>query len=121
PARVEYLTGTGKQAYGIAVSWPAVEVLSQVSPGVATMLQRTNRLNWRVDLVPVAAPTYRLSPTLLFWLALGLAGACVLAAARLARRWYATLRPPPAAIVPSEPATTLDPALAVPPYAPRPG
>ena len=49
-------------AYGINASWPPVEVLSQVSPGVAAFLRKTNHLNWRTGLTPVAAPTYRVSP-----------------------------------------------------------
>ena len=68
---IDYLTKTGKRAYGIDATWPKVEVVSQISPGVATYLLRTNHLNWRFHIAPVAAPTYRVSPSLLFWLAFG--------------------------------------------------
>jgi hypothetical protein len=93
PARIEYITLSGNPAYGINASFPPVEVLSQVSPGVAAFLSKTNRLNWRFDFTPVASPTYRISPSLLFWLALGLGGAFLLGALWFAYRWYLLVRP----------------------------
>ncbi len=117
PARITYLQINRKPAYGINASWPPVEVLSQVSPGVAAFLQHTNRLNWRLDMTPVAAPTYRLSPGLLFWLAIGVAGVFGLAAILLTWRWYLVVRPRRAAALPMDPGTVLDRALAVLRYA----
>jgi len=116
PARIEYVTGARKPEYGINASWPPIEVLSQVSPGVSAFLRKTNHLNWRLGITPVAAPTYRVSPRLLFWAALGLAGALVLAALWLARRWYLVVRPQRAGLQ-VEQGTTLERALAVLRYA----
>jgi hypothetical protein len=117
PARITYLQTNRKPAYAISASWPPIEVLSQVSPGVAAFLQKTSRLNWRLGMTPVAAPTYRFSPGLLLWLAVGVAGVFGLLALGLAWRWYLVVRPRRAADLPYDPATTLDRALAVLRYA----
>jgi hypothetical protein len=116
PVRIEYLAVDHKPAYGINASWPPVEVLSQVSPGVAAFLRKTNRLNWRLGLTPVAAPTYRISPGLVFWAALALAAAFGLAALGLGYRWYRVVRPQRAVML-IEPGTPLERALAVLRYA----
>jgi hypothetical protein len=116
PARVEYLGIDRKPAYGINASWPPVEVLSQVSPGVAAFLRKTNRLNWRTGMTPVAAPTYRVPPNLLFWVALGLAGLLGAAAVLLGSRWYLSIRPQRAPLH-VDSGTTLERALAVLRYA----
>jgi hypothetical protein len=109
---IDYLAGNGKRLYGITATWPKVEVQTQVSPGVRQYLIDTNRLNWRFHTTPVAAPTYRMSPSVLFWTALGLAGALGLAALALVWRWYRILRPRAVAEPTEEPpATTLERAL----------
>ena len=117
PARIEYLRPNLKPAYRITASFPPIEAVSQVSPGVAAVLQKTNRLNWRLGLTPVAAPTYRLSPGTLFWLAIGVAGVLGLLALWLAWRWYLVVRPRRAHELPMDPGTTLERALAVLRYA----
>lgn len=93
PAHITYLSAAGRTAYGIDATWPRVEAMSQVSPGVAAFLEQTHHLNWRFQLAPVAAPTYRLSPTLLYRLALGGAALLLLLATALGWRWYRVLRP----------------------------
>jgi hypothetical protein len=113
PARIEYLQVNRKPAYAINASWPPIEVVSQVSPGVVAFLQRTNRLNWRLGITPVAAPTYRFSPDLLFWLAVGLAGALGVGALFFAWRWYLVVRPQRAAPLEVDSSTPLDRAIAV--------
>jgi hypothetical protein len=90
---IDYLTPSGKRAYGIDATWPKVEVVSQVSPGVAKFLQKTKHLNWRFHVAPVAAPTYRVSPITLFRLALGAGIVALLGAAVLGMRWYRLIRP----------------------------
>lgn len=90
---IDYLSPTGKRTYGIAATWPKVEAVSQVSPGVAAFLQKTNHLNWRFHIAPVAAPTYRVSPSVLFWIALSAGIAMLLGASALAWRWYRLIRP----------------------------
>jgi hypothetical protein len=90
---VEYIAPNGKPAYGIDATWPRVEVVSQVSPGVVSFLKLTKRLAWQFRLAPVATPTYRISPTLLFWSALGAGIALLAAATILTWRWYRSMRP----------------------------
>jgi hypothetical protein len=117
PARIEYLQRNRRPAYGISASWPPVEVVSQVSPGVLAVLQTKKRLNWRLDLMPVAAPTYRLSPGVLIWLAIGVAAGFGFMALELARRWYFVVRPRRVRELPLDPGTPLERALAVLRYA----
>jgi hypothetical protein len=116
-ARVEYTASNGKSLYGLNASWPPVEVLSQISPGVAAFLLKSSRLNWRARITPLASPTYRVSPGLLFWLALALAGALAAGAAWSARRWYLVFRPRRDQAFAIDPGTTLERALAVLHYA----
>ena len=113
PARIDYLDAKGQRRYGITASFPAVETLSQLSPGVVAFLARHNALKWSFTMAPVAAPRYRLSPGLIFWVALGLAGALALAGAALAGRWALRFRPQPAAAAPAATRTPLERALAL--------
>ena len=92
-ARVDYLRADGKREFAITAAWPTVEVLSQVSPGVAAALINSRKYNWQYSLAPVAAPTFRVSPSLLSWLALGLAGLLGIGALLALARWYRVLRP----------------------------
>ena len=116
PAHVDYVTAAGRPAYGIDTYWPPVEVISQVSPGVAAFLQKTRHINWRVHLAPVATPTYRVSPTLVLWLAAVLAAGFAGLAVLLTGRWYRGLRPARVVEGPIE-ASQLERALAVLRYA----
>jgi hypothetical protein len=117
PAQITYLQLNHEPAYAIRASFPPIEVLSQVSPGVAAFLQKTSQLNWRLGMTPVATPTYRLSPGLLIWLAIGVAGIFGLATLALAWRWHLVVHPRRIAAPPADPATALDRALAVLRYA----
>jgi hypothetical protein len=111
---IEYLAKTGHPLYETTASWPGLEVLSQVSPGVETALHTSLHLDWQYELAPVAAPTYRMSPELLFWFAIGLGALALFAAAGFGRSWYRTVRPRAAAAMESaEPRSTLERALAV--------
>ena len=92
-AHIDYLRPDGKRDFGIDAVWPSVEVLSQVSPSVQTALINLRKYDWQYKLTPVAAPTFRVSPSLLFWLALGLAGLLAAGALALTARWYRVLRP----------------------------
>jgi hypothetical protein len=93
PARIRYLYPNGKFAYGLITSWPRVEVFSHLSPAVAGALIKTKALDWQYSTAPVAPPNYRVSPDLLFWLAVALAAVLVLGAIGLATRWYLAVRP----------------------------
>jgi hypothetical protein len=117
PAKIEYLEiGSAKPRYGISAYWPAVEVNSQVSPGVARFLAKTGHLKWRLALSPMAAPTYRVSPALLQWLAIALTGVFGGAALLFAARYYLMIRPRRVTIA-EAPGTPLERALAVLRYA----
>ena len=114
PIHITYLASSGATKYTLVATWPKVEALSQVSPGVAAFLHRTKHLNWRFHLTPVAAATYRVSPSVLLWLVLGAAIAALLAAAVLAARWYRVLRPRTVTLTGAAPVSSaLERALAV--------
>lgn len=115
-AHVEYVRG-GRSAYGIDASWPPVQVDSQIDPGLIAFLRKTNKLNWRLGLAPVAAPTYRVSPALVYWLALGFAAVLGAGALFYTRRWYLLVHPREGAAAPAELDTPLERALAVLRYA----
>ena len=111
-AHIDYLGPNGKRAFGIDATWPSVEVLSQVSPGVQKALVNARKYDWQYKLAPVAAPTFRVSPTLLYWLAFGLAGLLALGALLASARWYRVLRPR-AASGPAQQGSALERALAL--------
>lgn len=93
PARISYLGPNGKFAYGVATNWPSVQVFSHLSPGVARALLKTKALDWQYSIGPVAAPTYRMQPALLFWLAVAAAVVLLAGAIVFATRWYLVVRP----------------------------
>ena len=93
PVHVDYLTTAGTKAYGITATWPPVEVISKETPAAQGALERSDRVIWHDHLTPVASPTFALSPTLLLWLAVGLAAAALLAAAGFARSWLLSVLP----------------------------
>jgi hypothetical protein len=109
---IDYLATNGKRAYGLTATWPKVEVQTQVSPGVRQYMQDTNRFKWRFHTTPVAAPTYRVSPSMLIWTSLALAGALGLGMLFFGWRWYRVLRPQVTPVAVTDPsATTLERAL----------
>jgi hypothetical protein len=112
PVHVDVVGATGEVRYGITAGWPPIQVDSQMSPSVLRALALTNRLNWRYQLAPVAAPTYARSPSLLFWLALGAAGVVFVGALGALLRWYFNIRPRQAKAV-ARPGTPLERALAL--------
>jgi hypothetical protein len=111
PARISY----GNQ-YQLAAYWPRVEVLSQISPGVAQLILQTKRIKWQTPLTPVATPTYRLSPSLAFWLAVAFASLLGATSLVLAGRWVLMIRPRRSRLE-FAPGTPLERALAVLRYA----
>ena len=92
-AHIVYLKPNGKVDFHIDAVWPHVEVLSQVSPGVVTGLALKKKYDWQFSLSPVGAPTFRIRPMLLFWLAIGAAGVALLGALVALGRWYLAIRP----------------------------
>jgi hypothetical protein len=113
PVHIDYLRKNGTRSYGITASWPPVEAISQLSPASETALEASDRVTWHYHLTPVASPTFALSPSLLFWLALGVGAAALLAAAGFTRSWYLMVRPQRAVSVAAETRSTLERALAL--------
>jgi hypothetical protein len=113
PAQIDYFGVEPKRHYGITAAFPAVKVVSQLSPGVIAYLVNHKALHWQAPLTPVAAPTYRLSPALVFWVALALAGLAAAAGLLVAARWALSFRSAAPADAPAPPASTLERALAV--------
>jgi len=112
-AHIDYFGVEPRRHYGITAAFPAVKVVSQLSPGVIAYLVNHQVLHWQAPLTPVAAPTYRLSPELVFWLALALAGAAAATGLLIAARWALSFRRVAPVDAPAPPATTLERALAV--------
>ncbi|HET7572095.1 MAG TPA: hypothetical protein VFJ77_05425 [Gaiellaceae bacterium] len=110
-AHIDYLRPDGARAYGIDARFPPVEVLSQVSPGLAYTLLKTNQLNWQLAFSPVPRPSYRLAPRTLFAVALGLAGLFALGGLAALGRWALGFRSPKTALAGQRPA--LERALAL--------
>jgi len=97
-AHITYLKTNGKPDFGIDATWPRVEVLSQVSPGVVSGLALKKKYDWQYGLAPVLSPTFRIRPMFLFWLAIGAAGLAGLVALFALFRWYLAIRPRKAGI-----------------------
>ena len=93
PAQIRYLRPDGTFDYGLITAWPRVQVFSHLSPGVAGALLKTKALDWQYSVTPVAPPTYRVSPTLLFWFAVATAAVLLSGAVVFATRWYLVVRP----------------------------
>ena len=72
------------------IKGPSTKAPEQAVQG---FLRKTNHVNWQMSFTPIAAPAYRVSPNLVFWLALALGGCFALAAAWFLRRWYLVIRP----------------------------
>jgi hypothetical protein len=113
PAQISGFGVNGRSVYRAHVFFPAVEVLSQISPSERAFIVAHKRVQWRYQLAPAAGDAYRLPPGLVFWLAVVLAGLCCAAALVLAGRWALGLRKPAAATAPALPASYLERALAL--------
>jgi hypothetical protein len=92
-AHIDYMNRNGTKAYGITSAWPPLEALSQIGPTFATSLAEKKGLPWRYRVAPLAAPTYRMTPSTLYWLSLTLAALLGCAALYLGARWALSMRP----------------------------
>jgi hypothetical protein len=110
-ARFEYLDPHGKVAWTATARWPAVQAFSNISPGIVAYLNQTSHVKWQYQLTP-AAVSYRISPALVFWIAVLLAGICAAAAIAITARWILRLRKP-AVVAPEAELPSLERALAL--------
>lgn len=113
PAQVRGLGVNGKSEYRTHAYFPQVEVLSAISPREKTFILAHKHILWLYQLAPAAGDAYRLSPGLVFWLAVALAGLCGAAALFVAGRWALRLRRPTEATVPAFQGSYLERALAL--------
>lgn len=95
PARITHLGANRKPDSLLTAAWPQVEVLSRLGPVAARDMLAKQRYDWRYSVAPVAAPTFRIRPGVLFWLAIGTAIALAVAGLVVAARWI--FEPDPAA------------------------
>ena len=110
PAHVEYRSPTGRVRYAINARFPRVAVLSELSPAEVQAIS-THTLLWENHLTPLPAPRYRVSPSLLFWLAVALAVVLGAAGLTLVSRWALQFRPARAERGAAIPSSSLERAL----------
>ena len=110
PVHVEYRAPTGQVRYAINARFPRVAVLSELSPAEVQAIS-THTLLWANHLTPLPAPRYRVSPGLLFWLAVALAAVLGAAGLTLTSRWALQFRPARADRGPAAPSSSLERAL----------
>lgn len=91
-ALVEYVSPTGAVRYSLHAAFPKIVVYSQLSPAVVKGLVG-HHVRWQAPLTPVAAAHYRMSPDLVFWLAVSIAVVLGAAGLALAVRWALQFRP----------------------------
>jgi len=97
-ALVLYMRPNGTVDFQRTVAWPSVEVLSHLGPVIVSDLLRQQKYDWQYTVAPLPAPTFRIRPGLLFWLAMAAALAVFIAALALASRWYLAFSPRRAAV-----------------------
>jgi hypothetical protein len=96
PAHIEYRSPTGQVRYALNARFAPIAAESELSPAEVHAIS-IHILHWSTHLAPLPAPTYRVSPSLLFWLALTLAVVLGAAGLTLASRWAWQFRPARAA------------------------
>ena len=113
PAQVRAPALHGTRAYSTHTFFPTVRVMSVISPREKALILLKGNVRWLYQLAPASGDGFTRSPALVFWLAVGLAGLCAIAALVLARRWVLLRRVPLAAAGDAVPASYLERALAL--------
>jgi hypothetical protein len=108
-AHVEYLSSAGQVRYSLSARFQPVVVYSELSPTVVNALT-AHQIDWAAPATPIPTPHYRVSPDLLFGLAVTLAVLVGVAGAAIAARWALQFRPH-AASLPTLPTSSLERAL----------
>jgi hypothetical protein len=109
PAHIEYLSPTGAVRYSLNARFQRIEVLSQLSPNEIHAIG-AHTLIWQDQITPLPAAQYRVSPDLVFWLAVALAAVLGAAGLAIAARWALQFRPARGA-QPLRPSSSLERAL----------
>jgi hypothetical protein len=91
PVQVRGVGIHGRTKYANHVFFPQLEVISQVSPREKAHIEKYKHIDWLYQAGP-AGTAYRISPDLVFWLALALAVLCGTAAVVIASRWALRFR-----------------------------
>jgi hypothetical protein len=112
PVVVHVLRANGRVAYSVSAPFPELEVLSEISPEIVAYLHKYSKIEWQYDIAS-PAPSYRVSPALVFWLALVLAGLCGVAGVALIARWALRFRTPYVPAVSGPSSSSLERALAL--------
>jgi hypothetical protein len=92
PAHIEYLSPTGQVRYALNARFAPIAAESELSPSEVHAIS-VHTLLWANHLAPLPAPHYRVSPSLLFWLALALAVLLGAAGLTIVSRWAWQFRP----------------------------
>jgi hypothetical protein len=111
-AKIQYLDPNGNVAWTATTRFPAIEALSDLSPSIIAYAVANQRVKWQYQLTP-AAVSYRISPSLVFGLAVLLAAICAAAALFIAGRWVQRLRSPAVVAAPEAEVPSLERALAL--------
>jgi hypothetical protein len=112
PVVVDVLGAHGKVAYAVSAHIPAVKVFSDLSPAIVRDILDHRKINWQYEVAP-PAPSYRVSPGLVFWLALALAVLSGAAGLALVARWVLRFRTPYVAAAAGPSSSPLERALAL--------
>lgn len=91
-ARVAYVSPAGAVRYSLQAAFQPIVVYSQLSPAVVRGL-KGHQVDWQAPLTPLASPSYRFPPDLVFWLAVALAVVLGTTGLALATRWALQFRP----------------------------
>ncbi len=92
-AQIDYLDSGGKVSWIALGQFPAIQTMSNISPGIVSWLNVNKTVKWQYQLTP-AAVSYRISPAVVFWIAILLSAICVAVAIAIATRWILRQRSP---------------------------
>jgi hypothetical protein len=113
PVEVRGFGANGKTTYRAHAFFPRLEIVSQMSARENTYIKGRQHIQWQYPIPPSTGDAYRLSPDLVFWLAVALAGICAAAALAVGGRWALRLRQPLPSAAPAVPGSYLERALAL--------
>jgi hypothetical protein len=111
PVEVRGFAANGKATYRAHAFFPPLELVSEMSPRENAYIKSRQHIQWQYPTPPAVGDAYRLSPDLVFWLAVALAVVCAAAALAVGGRWALRLRQPLPSAAPALPGSYLERAL----------